>query len=507
MFDWKTPLNVLVDYFYPKVNGMKYVVDLPEWHITTDDYQNKSGVITKYVTQYNDISVPSDRCKKTYLRKNGKFWFTQYVDVKLVPSVEADVWVCPYCGKKYKRNRRHKTEIVEHLQHEHRVGLSTYLKIHAEDAEFLSFANHTYGLQLADDKTKYVTCAICGKKLARIDWKHLNKHGISQEEYMFKYGQETLSESTREKLRTIVKKVNENIEFQNVSNAEKEIKDFISKNGVDVYDKRKIIDGKELDIFIPSLNLAIEYNGLYYHTEKFKNGSNYHLDKTLTCARNGVKLIQIFEDEYRQHKDLVLSKIGHLIGIDSKKAKVMGRKCQIHSISSDLCADFLVRNHIQGNGSGSVKIGAFFNDLLVGVMIFKETSKGEWELVRSATDVNYCCQGVSGKIFKHFLREYNPSFVKSFADRRWTTDEKNNVYLQLGFSFDGYTRPDYRYVGKIFNNRRRIHKFRMRKQRMLKMDKDGVLNEKMTEHEMALKLGMYRIYDCGLIRYVWRSVV
>jgi len=59
---------------------------------------------------------------------------------------------------------------------------------------------------------------------------------------------------------------------------------------------------KELDIYIPDLKLAFEYNGLRWHSEKFGCDYNYHLNKTLLCNDLGIRLIHIFEDEWIHNK-------------------------------------------------------------------------------------------------------------------------------------------------------------------------------------------------------------
>ena len=130
----------------------------------------------------------------------------------------------------------------------------------------------------------------------------------------------------------------------------------------------------------------------------------------------------------------------------------------------------------------------------------KENNKSNnWELNRFASDYNYICQGVGGKLFKYFIRNYDPLMVKSFADRRWTIDVDNNIYVQLGFSFEGASRPDYRYTT---GSDVRIHKFNFRKQILHK--KYG-LPLTMTETEMTKALGYYKIWDCGLIKYIWKK--
>ena len=76
--------------------------------------------------------------------------------------------------------------------------------------------------------------------------------------------------------------------------------------------RRDIIKPYEIDIFIEDLKIGIEYNGIYWHSDKFKN-NNLHYNKLMLCKDNGIKLIQIFEDEWNDNKEIVLSKNKSLI--------------------------------------------------------------------------------------------------------------------------------------------------------------------------------------------------
>lgn len=281
------------------------------------------------------------------------------------------------------------------------------------------------------------------------------------------------------------------------SKAENEIYDILSSIPNIIVEKRNksILEGKELDIYLPEFNVAIEYNGLHWHSEEFKIDKNYHLEKLEACNTRGVKLIQVFEDEWIEHKEIVLSKIMHALRIGSYKKKIRGHKCKIEEISILSAKPFLERNHIQGYGSGSVILGATFDNELVGVCIFKKDGDG-WELTRMATKNDYLCHGLCGKMFKWFIDKYNPSYIKSFADRRWTLDMYNNVYIKLGFELKGILKPDYRYVV----DNKRVHKFNFRKEHL--HEKYG-LPLSMTEKEMCDELGFKRIWDCGLIKFVW----
>ena len=265
---------------------------------------------------------------------------------------------------------------------------------------------------------------------------------------------------------------------------------------------RNIIDNKEIDIYIPSLKIGIEYNGLFWHSSARKD-KYYHLEKLEECNKKGIKLIQIFEDEYVNKKDIVLNKIKHILKISEDKVKVYGRNCFVKEINNKTAKQFLNENHIQGFSSSTIYLGAYLNNLIVGVMTFKKETKNSnnWELNRFATDMNYICSGIGGKMFSFFIRKYKPRIIKSFADRRWTTDETNNLYTKIGFTLEKKLKPDYHYMQN--SKYMRMHKFNFRKQILHK--KYG-LPLTMTESEMCEKIGAYRIYDCGLLKYVWKNL-
>ena len=286
------------------------------------------------------------------------------------------------------------------------------------------------------------------------------------------------------------------------------IKDLVGDNNV-ISKKRGIISPwQEIDIFIPSKHIGIEYNGLYWHTEQFGKNRNYHLNKLNKCAENNIKLIHIFEDEYINNKTIVEQKIKQILHLNYDLPKISARKCIIKTITSEEAKIFLIKNHIQGFSNASVHLGCFTQDKeLVGVMSFrKEFKENNWELTRFATNINYISRGVGGKLFKYFVENYAPDTIKSFADRRWTLDSENNLYTSLGFILEDILPPDYRYF-KRNTGIRRIHKFNMRKQLLLKKYPNQGLNNDMTEEEMTKKIGFHRIWDCGLLKYVWKNKI
>ena len=287
------------------------------------------------------------------------------------------------------------------------------------------------------------------------------------------------------------------------SKPEIEIYNFLKEkiNDEIIRNDRKILNGQELDILIPSKNIAIEYNGLRWHSELFGKDKWYHYEKTKKCNELNIKLIQIFEDEYINKKEIVLNKLKHILGLNNDLPKIMGRKCKVEIINKEVAESFLNDFHIQGYVKSTIHFGAVFKNKLISVMSFTKIDKklNKWELTRFASDHNYVCQGVGGKLFNNFIKLYNPTEVKTFADKRWTLNKENNFYLKLGFKLDKELNPDYEYICNS-NPSLRIHKFNFRKKNI---NKKYGLPLTMTETEMTTELGYSKIWNCGLYKFLW----
>jgi len=280
------------------------------------------------------------------------------------------------------------------------------------------------------------------------------------------------------------------------SKSEVEINCFInSLNLKTETSNRTILNGQELDIFIPSHNLAIEFDGLYFHSEKFRD-KNYHLNKTIECENKNIKLIHIFEDEWIFKKDIVKSRLKNILGLTT--SKIYGRQTIIKEIDNKLAKQFLNNNHLQGYTNSLIKLGLFYNNELVSVMLFNKPRKGiggsfdGYELSRFANKMNYNVIGGASKLLKYFINIYKPKEIRSYADRRWSD---GSLYETLGFELTHINRPNYWY---IINKQIREHRFNFRKE---KLQKQGFDTINKTEHEIMLKRGIYRIYDCGTLSY------
>lgn len=266
-----------------------------------------------------------------------------------------------------------------------------------------------------------------------------------------------------------------------------------------VLNDRKLLDGKELDVLLPELELAFEYNGLYYHCDsvlarKGYSPNSYHLWKTNECYKKGIRLIHIFEDEWLERPEIVKDKIRACLKLPMSK-RYFGRQLSVCQVAKPAAKTFLEANHIQGNGGNSVAYGLYAGEELVAVQAFARRNNGIWELTRYATLLDTQVVGGFTKCLKQFERDYHPKQVYSFADKRWCSLD-NNVYVSCGFIKVDETPPSYWYI----KGQERCHKFNFRKSLIAKKF-PKIYSPNKTEREMMKEAGYERIYDCGLIKY------
>ena len=280
-----------------------------------------------------------------------------------------------------------------------------------------------------------------------------------------------------------------------ISKQETELVSFIESLGVNFEtSNREILNGKEIDIYIPSHNIAIEYNGLYWHSEKFID-KNYHLDKTQMCEDKGIQLTHIFEDEWLNKSHIVKSMLRNKLGLS--KNKIYGRKTEIKVVKTKDKGLFLDNNHIQGRVGSTVNLGLYYEDELVSIMTFNKPRLGigssfdGYELSRFCNKLDTNVLGGASKLLKHFIKTHQPKEIRSYADR---VISNGSLYETLGFELSHVNKPNYWYVIGGW----RKHRFNFRKE-LLK--KQGFDTENKTEHQIMLERNIYRIYGCGTLSY------
>lgn len=273
-----------------------------------------------------------------------------------------------------------------------------------------------------------------------------------------------------------------------VSEQEKELLTYVSSLCSNIIENdRSIIAPKELDIYIPSKKVAIEFNGLYWHS---KYDKTYHLNKTLECEKKGIRLIHIWEDLWESKQDIYKSIIASALGVYERR--IYARNCECKEISSEEYRDFLERNHIQGSINSSIRLGLFYESELVQVAGWGKSrfKKDEMELHRMCSKLNTQVIGGFSKLIKHS----NLKKFISYVDRS-LYDGKG--YEASGFTIIGTTPPSYFY----YRNGRRLNRIQAQKHKLGKLLEN--FDASLSETENMLNNKYIRIFDCGNLKVVF----
>ena len=276
------------------------------------------------------------------------------------------------------------------------------------------------------------------------------------------------------------------------SSIERDLVEEIKSWGITniITNDRKILNGKELDIYLPDYNLAIEYDGSYWHNSE-KKDKKYHLEKTLACKEKGIHLVHIFDEELFNKRELTLDMLKKMMNISNK---IGARKCSIIELSDKDYKGFVEDNHLQGYAPVKIRLGLLYEDTLVAVMSFSKprfAKDVEWELNRYCEIIGSVIVGGKEKLLDYFEKNYHPKSLISYCDLRWF---KGTSYTKMGFDLVKISEPNYKYFKSgyyDFHSRLEFQKHKM------KNIKGFLFDEKLSEYENMKNNGYLRIFDCG----------
>lgn len=273
------------------------------------------------------------------------------------------------------------------------------------------------------------------------------------------------------------------------------------------------LDGKEIDLYDPVRKVGVEICGVRWHSDMFDDKpAGYHRKKADMAEAAGVHLIQVWDHEWLKNREIVIDRIGAVVGSDMER--IPARKLEVRAMNTDsdraAVHAFMDANHIQGRAPCQWAVALFRGEEMVAACTFRygtgyasggqtEGTECYWELNRFATLLGTRVQGGLGRCIRAFSREMpDVHRLVSFADRRWTASS-SSAYTASGFREIGKVRENYVYTD---TNPRHplLNKQAMRKSNIRKMHPE-VYDEKLTEKEMSLKLGFYRLYDAGKIKF------
>lgn len=273
-----------------------------------------------------------------------------------------------------------------------------------------------------------------------------------------------------------------------VSGGQSEIFEFVKSIDASAELEHKI-GNLTYDVWAPSKNLAIEFNGLKWHSRK--DSKRRDVEKWKNAAAFGASYLMIFEDEWVLGRQKVESLLRNRLGASRPKS-LRPKECEIRKIDREQADEFHERHHYIGRCSAPVSYGALFEGELIACCSFKRPTRQslhQWELARMSARPDFRVHGVWSKIMRAFAADCSPKSVVSFSDNRLFD---GRVYEKIGFRLDGELRSDYYWA----KGSRRRHKSSLRKTGEEK--KTGK-----TEAELREAQGYAKIWDLGKKRWVW----
>ena len=248
-------------------------------------------------------------------------------------------------------------------------------------------------------------------------------------------------------------------------------------------------------------NIVLQYCNFNSYIESKTQNTRHNVQMLQDVKKEQCRMIQVYEDEWFYNRELVLSKITHLLG-KSNLPLIHARKCIIKQIDSKSKSKFLFTNHIQGNDDSKINLGAYYNNELISVMTFctprvalggnNITGDGIYELSRFATDITKRIPGIASKILSYFEKNFPCNMIYSFADRRWSD---GNLYVTLGFDLEKINPPSYAYL----KDGMRKHRWNYRKDKIKKWEG---YDPNLTEYQNMQNFGYDRVWDCGTLKFV-----
>lgn len=241
---------------------------------------------------------------------------------------------------------------------------------------------------------------------------------------------------------------------------------------------RKILNGKEIDVYIPQLKIGIEYNGLYWHSEKYSKDKNYHLIKLNECHKKMVNLIQIFEDEWIYHKEICKYILKEICGINNT-ITLSEKEYEIAQIlNKDEAYSFLEKYNLNGKVGFSIGVGAFYKKKLIALATFKKIKNNCYCINSVSFDINFRVLNFEEKYISYFIKEHINDEILIKIDRRYEIFKEK--YLNIGFTLDKVIPP----ICYYYNKKEKYNRY---KNKPTNLD------------------NVYRIWDCGFLKLTYNK--
>lgn len=286
-------------------------------------------------------------------------------------------------------------------------------------------------------------------------------------------------------------------------------------------------DGRaELDIYIPELKIAVEFNGIYWHCELNGHDQNKHRSKLQKCQQAGIRLLVVWSDDFERRRETVIVSLARKLGALDRLGDVLGddaaqrhmrrfnaRSLSFGQVPAAQAQQFLREHHIQGASMCdhyfglSTSVGELC--AVLGLRAPRSGSRtalreGEYEIRRFAT-----CGVVRGGFTKmlagaqKYLQAHGHP-VSAWVSFAAADASDGGLYEDAGFTPVNELAPDYSYAGSSTRWVRESKQSHTKRNFASSATRE--YREGLTERELAQINKLYRVWDYGKTKY-WCSIL
>lgn len=226
---------------------------------------------------------------------------------------------------------------------------------------------------------------------------------------------------------------------RNVSSIENKYYNFLKDNYDDIIirNDRKIIKPYELDIYLPKLKIAFEFNGFKWHDKKMV-GKNYHKMKSDMCDKNNINLYHFYQDVWMYKEKLIKNLIKNILNKKDDINLIDYRINNINNIKNiKIIKKFLNENHIEGYIKSEINLGLFNNNNeLISLMTFDKININEYKILRISNKIG---KNIHSEclLLNFFIKKYKPNKIFYFENRSYP-----NNYIREYFDLVNITEPN-----------------------------------------------------------------
>jgi len=468
------------------------------------DYDNKSGAITTHLLElYPDMELPSHYKRKDILYKTFKYWYHDHFDFEYRDI--KDTVKCKHCAWETEDVNNVAGSYMNHMINVHNVDVEKHLQEYPEDEIFFKKHKKLNDREIdLKNEDNYVICKECEVKLNRITPTHLSKHNMTMEDYRIKHNitnpgdliSKRMNDDIIERRKTTFKPK----KIHKRSQGENKIINFLNLYNIKtISNERNLLDGFELDIYLPEYNIGIEFNGVYFHSEHTGNKDReYHKSKTNILESKGVKLIHIFDSDYDKYTEKINRMLLDFIEIDLFKIK--NNEYIIDYINENKKNEFIRNNSINISDKSEHCTSSIKDGEILSILCF-DYKDNKIIINNYINKIGYKIEDDHILMFEEIKRKFKFDQIIGYYNKLWNNFD-GNIFDKFGFIKNKNTDPDFYYIRYNGLDKNILINKDLYSKEYLKERFQDIYSDELSVDELLHQAGYDKIWNSGYIEYV-----